>query len=345
MMGIVRDASNVVAKHLKDERELSFYEEHAPEELRGFLPDYLGTADVRFMLDESSLFLLPPSPPSSSGDELLQTAGSDADGGITTTTGTQEETYFVDEGAAACASTNAPSPMNPWGLHCFERNQAKIDPATNGVQRCLLLEDVLSAFSRPCVLDLKIGTRTYRSDASPEKRRRAIAKAKTTTTASMGVRLCGLQVFDRAAHRFLCRNKYFGRGLTDETIAPAIARFFSACPDEHVGTVIGRLTREMKKLADIIGRLHQYRFYSSSLLIVYEGDPTGSDAPDIVVKMIDFSNCSRATTEEVATSGGLGVAEPDSSSSGASAADAGWLLGMHNFIALLEDLALARRRT
>lgn len=86
----------------------------------------------------------------------------------------------------------------------------------------------MSEFVRPCVLDLKVGVRTYRDDASPEKRRRAIEKAGQTTTASLGFRLCGMQVFDQGSSQFLCRNKYYGRRLTDLTVK-VCAAFMSEC--------------------------------------------------------------------------------------------------------------------
>jgi hypothetical protein len=60
----------------------------------------------------------------------------------------------------------------------------------------MMLENVASAskFQNPCVLDLKMGTRQHGDDASAEKRTRQMAKCAASTSASLGLRLCGMKV-------------------------------------------------------------------------------------------------------------------------------------------------------
>lgn len=168
---------------------------------------YQGVADVHFSLNDYS----PPGSPCS-GSRPDSPDLIDA------------EVSFVDESLVDGALPAGGSPVNPWGLRCYEK---QVSGARGGdssgseseeAKRCLLLEDVLSDFGRPCVLDLKVGMRTYRDDATPEKRRRAIEKARQTTTGSLGFRLCGMQVFDQDSRQYLCRNKYTGRGLTPDTV-------------------------------------------------------------------------------------------------------------------------------
>ena len=74
-----------------------------------------------------------------------------------------------------------------------------------------MLENVASKFERPCVLDLKMGTRQHGDDATAEKRNRQMAKCAASTSASLGVRLCGMQVLANCSDMAKFQMTYFWR--------------------------------------------------------------------------------------------------------------------------------------
>ncbi len=58
----------------------------------------------------------------------------------------------------------------------------------------VVLENLTSKFSAPSVLDLKVGTRQHSDTASEEKIRKHSETCTNSTSGSLGVRMCGMQV-------------------------------------------------------------------------------------------------------------------------------------------------------
>lgn len=189
--------------------------------------------------------------------------------------------------------------LSPWGRHCYNRLLKKQE-APQQVYNCIVLEDLTSKFNKPCVLDLKMGTRTY-SDSAPERKvRRAMEKAARTTTSSLGLRMCGLKVYDHSTNTYTFVDKYEGRAVSPSNIAEYISQFFSACPPQHRRGLVRALQRRLHQLHTAVAATTRYRFYSSSLLLVYDACPSvGTAAPEsldydalVDLRMIDFANTS-----------------------------------------------------
>ncbi|XP_035801770.1 inositol hexakisphosphate kinase 2-like [Amphiprion ocellaris] len=163
---------------------------------------------------------------------------------------------------------------NPWSLKCHQQHlqRMKENAKHRNQYKFILLENLTWQHTVPCVLDLKMGTRQHGDDASEEKKAVQIRKCQQSTSASIGVRLCGMQVYQSDTGQLMFMNKYHGRKLTLPGFKEALFQFF------HSGR---RLRREL--LSPVLSRLRDmqaalegcesYRFYSSSLLIIYDGSP------------------------------------------------------------------------
>jgi hypothetical protein len=158
-----------------------------------------------------------------------------------------------------------PRPVNP------KEAQTQRD---SRVEYFLLLEDLTAGMKRPCIMDLKMGTRQYGVDANPKKQKSQQGKCAKTTSRELGVRLCGLQVWDVKTQSYVFKDKYYGRELKKGAeFQAALTRFLYDGVDRasilrHVPTVLQKLDQ----LEVIIKRLRGYRFYAASLLMFYDGD-------------------------------------------------------------------------
>lgn len=57
-----------------------------------------------------------------------------------------------------------------------------------------MLQNLSQLYTRPCILDVKLGTELYAPEATDEKKARMEKTAKETTSYETGLRLTGFQV-------------------------------------------------------------------------------------------------------------------------------------------------------
>lgn len=177
-----------------------------------------------------------------------------------------------------------PRPVNP------KEAQTQRDPR---VEYFLLLEDLTAGMKRPCIMDLKMGTRQYGVDATPAKRESQKGKCAKTTSRELGVRVCGLQVWDVKTRSYIFRDKYEGRRIKAGTeFQEALTRFLYNGVDYHsVLRQIPTILRKLDELARIARELRGYRFYAASLLMFYDGE-------DAEAEVVDDSTTDAATDAE-----------------------------------------------
>ena len=110
-----------------------------------------------------------------------------------------------------------------------------------------MLENVTANHSKPCILDLKVGTCLWFPHDSYRKRRNHEQKVKNTTSKSLGLRLHGLQIYDSTRDKYLYRDKFYGRKLTVDQLVETVARFLDSADsrlrDGICGALVTRLTQ------------------------------------------------------------------------------------------------------
>uniref|UniRef100_A0A3B4XGV2 Kinase n=1 Tax=Seriola lalandi dorsalis TaxID=1841481 RepID=A0A3B4XGV2_SERLL len=252
-----------------------------------------------------------------------------------------------------CSHSNAVPQLkhNPWSLKCHQQHlqRMKENAKHRNQYKFILLENLTWRHTVPCVLDLKMGTRQHGDDATEEKKAVQIRKCQQSTSASIGVRLCGMQVYQSDTGQLMFMNKYHGRKLTLPDFKEALFQFF------HSGQRLRRelLSPVLRRLRDMQAALEaceSYRFYSSSLLIIYDGEeevevepemedeeeegvgevagalgfPHNTRSPVVDVRMIDFAHttCRYYREDSVVHEG----------------QDSGYIFGLQNLITIISEL-------
>lgn len=162
-----------------------------------------------------------------------------------------------------------------------------LGPAGNAL---LILDDICARYKQPCVLDVKLGHRTWYEWASDAYIAKCKPKDEGTTQASLGFRLCGARVFQQITGEYWAADRQWGKRLAGAAdVAEALRRFGDngALPP---GAVLAAALPQLRDLEAALQQQTTFHFFSASLLLTYEGAAAGADEVAVRVRLVDFAH-------------------------------------------------------
>eukprot|EP01128_Nolandella_sp_AFSM9_P004056 TRINITY_DN177_c2_g1_i1.p1 TRINITY_DN177_c2_g1~~TRINITY_DN177_c2_g1_i1.p1 ORF type:complete len:1077 (+),score=299.71 TRINITY_DN177_c2_g1_i1:1082-4312(+) len=155
-------------------------------------------------------------------------------------------------------------------------------------KKFVVMEDLTHGLKRPCIMDVKMGTRTAGKDANIMKRKYMISKDNATTTSSLGMRLVASRKYMVNYNDFESLSRSECNSISTEGQLEKYLRSFFYNGEVLRTDVISPLLERLVTLQSWVSTQNAFRFYSSSLLFVYEGDP--DEEMKWNLKMIDFAH-------------------------------------------------------
>ncbi|CCH62391.1 hypothetical protein TBLA_0H01030 [Henningerozyma blattae CBS 6284] len=188
--------------------------------------------------------------------------------------------------------TNSSTPMNiPIDIQSVSRS-GTLTGSNNDTKSYIVLENLLKGYSKPNIMDIKLGKILYDSTtASTEKMERLADVSANTTSGSLSFRICGM-ILDKnnnllqefisnegnseyftIEEDYVLLNKLFGRSRDESNILHAINLFFN---NTSLSTERQQYLKEtfLKRLSLLYNTLLDtpVRMISSSLLYIYDSD-------------------------------------------------------------------------
>ncbi|GMT37150.1 hypothetical protein PFISCL1PPCAC_28448, partial [Pristionchus fissidentatus] len=170
-----------------------------------------------------------------------------------------------------------------WAANCQIKVVQRLLAAGSTGANFILLENVVHGMRRPCVLDLKDGTRQHGDDAPLEKQNAQRRKCAESTSAALGVRMVGMELYEESTSSYQFVDKMQGRRMDERHLRACLLRFVRGAGRARTAALRARLADLRATLAEATS----YRFFSSSLLVAF--DAALPDSP-IQVRMIDFAH-------------------------------------------------------
>lgn len=196
-------------------------------------------------------------------------------------------------GILYCNSCRDPSTLSP----AAQEERAK----NNSLLPHIVLEDLTFGYSTPNVIDIKMGTCTFEPTATQKKKDRE--QLKYPYQSELGFRVTGFKVYDADCSTYIQTGKPFGRSIVPAEVVPALALLFRSGGTLFRSDVIKSVIAQLECLLLWMRSQTRYKFYCTSLLIVYDAHTT-SAACKVQHPVDEHKGDSIGSSTDIASAGG-----------------------------------------
>ncbi|KAK9811655.1 hypothetical protein WJX72_007711 [[Myrmecia] bisecta] len=160
-------------------------------------------------------------------------------------------------------------------------------------RKLLELEDVARRYRHPSIIDIKVGFRTWYPTADTRYIEKCKVKDHMTTQAALGFKICGMQVYRSCQRAYWRASKRWCKQLPQEAVNKALVRFANneagLRPEDVYGGERGAIA-QLRQLEAWFQKQREMCFYSSSVLVIYEGDAETAEEANVTIRLVDFAH-------------------------------------------------------
>eukprot|EP00917_Polyrhabdina_sp_WS-2016_P032223 GHVP01068754.1.p1 GENE.GHVP01068754.1~~GHVP01068754.1.p1 ORF type:complete len:465 (-),score=67.93 GHVP01068754.1:1893-3215(-) len=207
------------------------------------------------------------------------------------------------------------------------------------------MENLVFSKRRPCVLDVKMGTRLFADGMSCEKKAKLKVKAQESTSLEYGIRFTGMKLTT-----YNNKHMRIGRDATKavntiQEFEKYLNLYLSGIGEDRKRDLVENFLTSLKQLLIVAKQQDIFSSFGSSLLFVYDSHPSLEGVESAKVKLIDFAH----VTYHTSPTWSLGDAENvENNPNGVFATaplsqkDLGLVRGLEVMISLLKKLKMIR---
>ncbi|KNA05019.1 hypothetical protein SOVF_194330 [Spinacia oleracea] len=168
----------------------------------------------------------------------------------------------------------------------------------------LVLEDLMSKYENPSIVDFKIGSRTWYPQATDEYIEKCLKKDKITSSLSLGFRISGLQIYEGQESGYWKPDRKVTIKYKPEDVRMVLRKFVSVNQSSDskkesgcstfASSVYGGSSGILAQLQELKSWFEEqtiYHFYSCSVLMVYDKESLAKGKEVVpAIKLVDFAH-------------------------------------------------------